>query len=847
MVGVSQTMTTSQTPIMKQYSSLKKEVPDALLFFRLGDFYELLGNDAIVASQLLQITLTSRDKKKADPIPMAGVPHHSASGYIQKLLKAGKKVAIAEQMEPEVGKNKEKIVERKIVRILTPAIQFESEGFELHYLATAVPTKKSLWILACLDASTGQTFLSDPLDLTSIAQECQQLPIQHFLNAFPQELTSETILKQNTLNEVLPSNYLSQQQAQEILKKQYAIEALDPFFPSQASVLALGILICYLLRTQQQERLGHLQLPDPLHSQQSMILGPHTQENLELATLFDFINKTHCALGARQLQAWLDAPLIDSCAIQDRQQAILELQDEEVDFLRSIYDLKRICARITTGQARPQDTLALGKSLIHLKPLKKLLQKKNTPLLREYYEEAKHLDQDLQALTDQILTQQQEPAPVTTKEGGIFRKGFHPSLDRLIDCTQEAQIFLKNLENRERKETGIASLKVRYNRVFGYYIEITQTHLKSIPAHYQRKQTMVGAERFFTEELKQFEETILTASHKQKTLEEELFSDLVDAIECQIPKIMQAAHLFGVLDALLSLAQLAHLPGWHFPTIDDSLALNLENARHPIVEQSRRGNFVPHTLHLTPETRLALLITGPNMGGKSTLMREVALIVILGQMGSAVCAQKAHWGVVSSIYTRIGAHDSISQGQSTFMVEMTELAHILKYANARSLLILDEVGRGTSTYDGMSVAWASLEWICTKIRARTFFSTHYHELVSLTKKLPGLANVHLAVDTSREPLRFLYELQEGAMLESFGIQVAQLAGLPPRVIQRAYEVLEECESHPKQLSLFSLPAKPISNKIHPVLETIQKLNIEETTPLKALQWIEHFQQILKQD
>jgi DNA mismatch repair protein MutS len=474
----------------------------------------------------------------------------------------------------------------------------------------------------------------------------------------------------------------------------------------------------------------------------------------------------------------------------------------------------------------------------------------------------------LEALAEKIVRIQKEEAPLVIREGGIFKKGTTPELDRLLSLTEDGQRWLMELENRERENTGISSLKVRYNRVFGYYIEITQAHLKSVPSHYQRKQTMVGAERFFTDELKKFEEEILTASTRQKSMEQNLFGELLEEIQRETSSIMEAARVLGEFDSLVALSQLAQKQGWCFPKVDQSRSLQITAGRHAVVDQAKKGNFVPNDLSLSPETRLTLLITGPNMGGKSTLMRQTALIIILGQMGAPVPAHSAEWGVFSSVYTRIGAQDAISRGQSTFMVEMSELAHILHYADDQSLLILDEIGRGTSTYDGMSVAWATLEWICKKIGARTLFATHYHELIHLSETLPGLANAHMAVENeksrSAQSLRFLYELKEGPTNESFGIQVAQMAGLPRAVIERAWNILGELESSesqqpsskaPKQLSLFdSLTTEspaPLPPEIqvekqdppqpHPMLTRLAELNLNEMTPLQALTFLSEAQ------
>ncbi len=791
------------TPLMQQYWELKKEAGGALLLFRMGDFYELFGEDAVEASQILEITLTSRDRNKENPTPMAGVPHHSVQGYIQKLLRAGKKVAIGEQME-DPGSTKT-LVRREIVRILTPAVQFESEGSETAYLATAVLVEKN-WVLACLDPSTGETRVSPPLTEEAFYSELSSLPIRHFLKFSDGELP----LPVGALIENIPSNYLTPLQAEAVLKKNYQIENLSGFFSDEAAIHAVGILVYYVLKTQQKERLTHLRLPKAFQESGFMILGPKSCFHLDLLptsqntpNLFQFINKTRSSAGARKLKEWLLNPLLSSEEIRKRQDAVQELSKNPVliakvsQLFSQMYDFERISARVNTGLANPRDTYALGKSLALIPKISREFSALKSPLTVSLAAELNQASQTLEPLCREILNTQKEEPPFSIKEGGIFRRGTLDELDHLLSLTENGQNWLIELERSERENTGIGSLKVKYNRVFGYYIEITVAHLKNVPPHYQRKQTMVGAERFFTEELKKFEEEILTASARQNALEEALFRELLKKTETYIPALMEAAQNLACHEALVSLAMLSQEPGWIFPTVDQSLDLEITRGRHPMVDALMQGAFVPNSISLSPTTKLGLIITGPNMGGKSTLMRQVALIIILGQMGAPVPAQSAKWGVVHSIYTRIGAQDAISRGQSTFMVEVSELAHILHHANERSLIILDEIGRGTSTYDGVSVAWASLEWISREIKARTLFATHYHELTELEKELPLLANAHMAVEgthTSQgDSIRFLYLLKNGPTNESFGIHVAKMAGLPGPVIDRAWKVLEALE------------------------------------------------------
>ncbi len=878
-----------QTPLMKQYSEIKAKAGDALLFFRMGDFYELFGEDAVTASRILEITLTSRDRNKANPMPMAGVPHHSAGGYIQRLLKSGKKVAIGEQMEdPSAAKG---IVRRDLVRIFTPAVQFDLEGSEASYLATALQDEKSgQWLLACLDSSTGEALVSEALSSVRLLDECLQRPIRHFLrigNALPVDVVAS--FGSQTLLEDLPSNFFSRTQAHETLQRHYGVQSLDAFVSDPTAAHAIGLLVHYVNRTQKQDVLAHLRPPAPLNRPRTLTLGPRTALHLDLfpgadaqPNLFQLINKTRSALGARQLRRWLAEPLKAVSEIQQRQEAVRALSTPATSGaaaaqkisarLTELYDLERISGRLTTGLANPRDTLALGQSLAILPRIAEVLSTvPGSALLSELTQATRSASARLAHLGERILRTQRPDAPLTVRDGGIFAHGTTPELDHLLTLTEDGQRFLIELEAREREATSISSLKVRYNRVFGYFIEVTQAHLKNVPVHYQRKQTTVGAERFFTEELKKFEEEIVTASSKQKALEQQLFGELIAAIQKEISAIMSAARSLGELDSLLSMASLTENPGWIFPTIDESIDIDIEAGRHPVLDT---GSFVPNDLRLSGDSRRTLLITGPNMGGKSTVMRQLALIVILGQMGAPVPASRARWGAVSKLHTRIGAHDAIARGQSTFMVEMTELAHILNHADERSLIILDEIGRGTSTFDGMSVAWAALEWICSRVRARTLFATHYHELTHLEGTLPGLSNAHMAVDSSTrtsstgsaDSLRFLYKLNEGPTNESFGIHVARMAGLPKPVIERAWQVLESLESqqgaktglagNTSQLSFFGnfsgsfsepasqSPAPPVEaptleapaphKSHHPVLESLAELDINSLTPLEAL-------------
>jgi DNA mismatch repair protein MutS len=825
---------------MKQYWELKSQAPDAILLFRMGDFYELFGDDAIEAARLLEITLTSRDKGKENPMPMAGVPHHSIQGYIQRLLDFGKKVAIGEQTEdPEEAKKRgaKSIVRREIVRIFTPAVQFDAEGAQTAYLATAIAVaakgeskaSPSRFTLACLDPSTGETRLSLPLDEKALDEEITTLPIRHFLRVghrLPEGVARVLTERTDVLLEEVPENRIGLEAAAALLRAQFEVAGLEAYLESgsdlDSATCALGLLLHYFRKSTAKEtevdavKLSHVKLPTPLRAARSLKLGPKTAAHLDLlpasqsgslsgidqnaaTSLFSRVNRTKSSMGARQLKRWILEPLRTVQEIAARQATLTEFSsdvranDQLQAALSELYDLERILARVNTGLASPRDTRALGRSLGALAQLPSLLTRFQSSIAIDLRERLRAADAAVRALAEEILRTQLEDAPFIARDGGIFAKGTNPELDRLLDLTENGQRWLVDLEAKERETTGISSLKVRYNRVFGYYIEITSANLKNVPTHYQRKQTTVGGERFFTEELKRFEDEIVSASDKQKALEQELFKALIAKIQAHARPIGEAATALAELDALVALARLGWESGWSMPTVDTSTDLEIEGGRHPLVDQGR-GTFVPNDLTMQAAKATTLLITGPNMGGKSTILRQTALIVILGQMGTFVPATRARWGVVSSIYTRIGAQDAIMRGQSTFMVEMTELAHILHHADARSLVVLDEIGRGTSTYDGISVAWSAIEWVVSKLGCRTLFATHYHELTKLPNFLPRIANAHMAVESGRGTLRFLYQLRDGPANESFGIQVAKLAGMPTTVVNRAWKVLAELET-----------------------------------------------------
>ena len=789
------------TPLMKQFIKLKETAGDALLFFRMGDFYELFGQDAIDAAPILGITLTARDKRSDNPVPMAGLPFHSSTNYIQKLLNAGKKVSIAEQMQdPDTVKG---IVDRQIIRTFSPAVQFELSGkAEPRYLGTIAPDGKN-YILGLLEPATGEVKLSKPITLEGLLAENAIGQIRHFLKfsaKTPIELIEAIQHQDQTLMEEIPYNWISDADIGAFLQKQYAKAVLHPLLESSAAQKALALLIQYVLKSQGIETLSHLHEPASLHEHDRLVVGPHTHTHLDSEDLFALINQCATSMGSRTLLGWLDSPFKKTATIHAQQAAVKELATASLEAaqihtnLKEVYDLNRILGRVSTKLAHPRDTYALGSSLKSAFLFTEKLARFGAPNLKALSERFTRAEKDLRPLSERILRTQKAEAPMHTRDGGIFELGTDAELDRLIKLTTEGEKFLVDLETREREATGIGSLKVKYNRVFGYFIEISSANLKNVPSHYQRKQTMVGGERFFTEELKKFEEEILTASFKQKALEASLFQKLIEDLNAHAESLKMLSESIGELDALLSLSFLALKPAWTFPRIDDSFELKLVDSRHPVVDESLRGQFVSNSVEFSPASARTLMITGPNMGGKSTIMRQIAQIILLGQMGAPVPAREASWGIFDSLYTRIGAQDAIAKGQSTFMVEMVELAHILLHANNRSFVVLDEIGRGTSTYDGMSVASASLEHLHNRSGARIVFATHYHELTEMETRLPGLRNAHMKVLDEKGKLTFLYELAPGRSSKSFGIQVAELAGLPKPVIKQAWGILKGLET-----------------------------------------------------
>jgi DNA mismatch repair protein MutS len=870
-------MTEPSTPLMRQYASIKKEHPSALLFFRLGDFYELFFDDALVAARELQITLTSRNKEKGVAVPMCGVPYHAAESYIAKLIRRGFKVAICEQMEdPRIAK---KLVRREVTRVVTPGTAADSSlsSEENNFLAAVVQSGDRVGF-AALDLSTGEfraTEFQGERAAQRIQEELQQLrpkevlyassaPLFEVKRSFgdgtpspPSRVQGGTFACAET---PLDDWIFAPDHAIPLLENHFGVLSLEGFgLAGKPAAAAAAGAILYYVRSTQRGTLDHVDRIGFYERQNCLVLDAVTVRNLELIeplfpgmdagiTLFRSIDATITPMGKRLLRSWMLRPSIDLAEINTRLDAV-EVQVKETvareelrRALDGILDLERLLSRVTLETANPRDVLALAASLEKIPAVRVALARLAAERISTLHASADELS-DLRARIDKTIVP--EP-PISLSDGGVIASGVDKELDDLRDLSRHSKQFLAQIEQRERQRTGIASLKVKFNSIFGYYIEISKPNLHLAPRDYERKQTLVNAERFTTPELKEYESKILDAQEKIIEIERRLFAELRSAISSEARRIRQTALALAEVDVLAALANIAALRNYCRPKFDRSSDIEIIEGRHPVIEQQEISGggerFVPNDLYLNSTTHAVLVLTGPNMGGKSTYLRQAALTVILAQMGSFVPARSARLGVVDRVFTRIGASDNLARGRSTFMVEMTETAAILHTATPRSLILLDEVGRGTSTYDGLAIAWAAIEYIHARTRAKTLFATHYFELTELAEQLSGVKNYHVSVKETGGGIAFLRRVEPGAADRSYGIEVAKLAGLPHEVIERAREVLAEHESAehqvtghlspgaeppPAQLTIFT----PLSQ---PVLERLRELDLNRLTPLEAL-------------
>ena len=890
------------TPMLRQYLSIKEKLKDAILFFRLGDFYEMFFEDAQKAAAILDITLTSRDGGSAGKVPMCGIPYHAARGYINRLTREGLKVAICEQMEdPRAARG---IVKREVVRIITPGTNLEDDELtQAHnsYIAACCRTG-GVWGISYLDLSTGDFKLTELEKDEDLLNEICRL--------HPRELIVAEGLKENrTFTPVLaqagpavvnhyPEWIFDPEEAGKNLERQFGLKSLEGLGLSSysAGIGAAGALL-YFLKDNLLTSLGHLRRPLPYRSSQYMMLDRRTQRNLELVeslsgdgrsfTLFSVLNKTLTPMGGRLLAQWIKQPLLSPHLIRERHAAIDDLlanRDGLITLpalLKPVRDMERLLSRIACGVCSARELVAMKDSLKAVPAIKSALACLTSPLLADKRAELLELGELIVLIEKAIV----DDPPFSVKEGGIIRQHYHAGLDELRGRAGQGKQWIADFQANERQRTGIKSLKVQYNRVFGYYIEITRPNLSLAPADYIRKQTMVNAERFITAELKEWEDSILGAEEKANALEQTLFEEVRQELLTYVPHIQRIAEALALVDVLFCLARVALSNSYVKPDIDEGPAVTITGGRHPVVERVLdEGRFVSNDTALDQAKNQLLIITGPNMAGKSTYIRQVALIVIMAQMGSFVPAEAARIGLVDTIYTRIGANENLARGESTFMVEMLETSNILNNAGPRSLVILDEIGRGTSTFDGVSIAWAVCEFLNKKsgVRPKTLFATHFHELGELERSLEGIRNYNITARESGDEIVFMRKIVPGVADKSYGIQVGRLAGLPEEVVQRSKEVLLYLEEEKiseealaKKLStrrrretVTPLPlfnhrgaanaaerpelkrtpqsaAFPGADAVsHPILEEIRQLNLEAMTPLEALNHLHALRQKL---
>ena len=849
------------TPMMRQYMEVKEKNPDTLLFFRLGDFYEMFGQDARTASRELDLALTTRDKSKDKPdeerIPMCGVPYHSAEGYIARLIAKGYKVSICEQTEdPAQAKG---LVQREVIRTVTPGTVLDDACLDAsrgNYLCGVYLTDTAAGLCGA-DISTGQaqvTVFTGEQRMTGLLNELGRFaPAEAVLNerAYRDEtLTAALENRFSCRRERLGDGRFDVRDAEKKVRLQFGEDALAHLPRNEtAPLLALGGLLTYLYETQKTD-LKQLDKLEWYSTGQFMELDLTARRNLELTetlrgkekrgSLLWVLDKTKTAMGARNLRAWLQQPLLNVAAIDRRLNAVGALADNNVGrqelrlAMTGMGDMERLMSRIVYGTAGARDLVNLRTAIEHLSEIKGCLAPFQTGALAKLNEQLETLE-DVSGRIAAVLTD--EP-PFSVREGNMIREGYDPEVDRLRGILSGGKGFIAELEAREKEKTGIRTLKVGYNKVFGYYIEVSNSFKEQVPEEYIRKQTLVNGERYITQELKDLEHEVLTAHDRDAALEYDLFTALRTEVASQVTRVQLAASLVAQLDTLCAFAETAAQNHYCRPEVDESGVIEITAGRHPVVEKMRGDAFfVPNDTHMGAKEERVAIITGPNMAGKSTYMRQVALTVLMAQVGSFVPAQRARIGVVDRIFTRIGASDDLAAGQSTFMVEMNEVSELLRRATKNSLLILDEIGRGTSTFDGMSIARAVLEHCAGKLKAKTLFATHYHELTSLEQELPGVKNYNVAVHARGEDIVFLRKIVPGGADRSYGIEVAKLAGLPETVLKRAREILRELESQSAQ----PRPAPPQEDQVSleaiaetAVADILRRTQVDALSPLEAL-------------
>ncbi len=862
--------------MMEQYMSIKSQYEDCILFFRLGDFYEMFFDDAKLSSRLLELTLTGKSCGLEEKAPMCGVPFHSADSYIEKLVAMGHKVAICEQLEdPSETKG---MVKRGVVRIVTPGTvtaQSSIKENENNYLASCYLTHDGMAVSYC-DLSTGELCATEKTGGNALLEEL----LDELVKIGPKEILINhemgDIIKEDQIGEITGafvqmasgSNY-TKKSAEETVSAQFGGLPLTAMGleDKELATMAIAVLLDYLLETQKQD-LKQITKCRYYEISGHMSLDKSTIRNLEITeTLYDHkvegsllwvLDRTRTAMGGRRLRQWIKEPLNKPEEICQRLDAVETFVNDQLllndisESLRSIYDFERLAGRIASGNANGKDMIALASSISRLPEIKEPLSGTESELLKELAHSIADLSDIQRWIEDSIV----EEPPYTVKEGGLIRHGFSQELDQLKDSIKDAKDWIAGLEGVEKEKTGITHLKVGYNKVFGYYIEVSNSNLHMVPEDYIRKQTLVGGERFITSELKEKEGLVLNAETRINKLEYEIFTDLRERIEQRIIDIQNTSEAISMIDVLCSFAKVSTSSGYSRPVIDDSLVLSIENGRHPVIEKTTsEGLFVANDTYMDSDGSSMLIITGPNMAGKSTYMRQTALIVLMAQIGCFVPADAAHIGVCDRIFTRIGASDNLAQGQSTFYVEMSELAYILRNAGERSLIILDEIGRGTSTYDGLSIAWAAVEYLCSEKRhIRTMFATHYHEMTVLADEIRGVKNLNVDVLSEGGNIVFLHKIVEGSASRSYGVHVARLAGVPEQLLMNAEDKLERLEAEGSSAGVtrsFSsdtnrsdMQISFFDQKEDPAVKRLKELDIMDVTPSQAIRVLEDLKELI---
>ena len=877
----SQRVKQEETPMMQQYRGIKKDYPDAILFFRMGDFYEMFNEDAKIASKILQITLTSRNKNQSNPVLMCGIPHHSSNLYITKLLKAGKKVALCEQTEdPKLAKG---LVKREVVRIITPGTALDDNMLDpkSEQLIVSLFISKEEIGLAALDVSTGNfkvTQFKREMTGSPLADELQKLDPKEIL--IPETLMAQPkpwLPSENVFLHSWEDWTYSHSEALRNLLNHFKTQSLEGFGceTMNQAISAAGALIHYLHETQ-KSALEHINSITPFFVHDYMALDQTTVTSLELIqssegtrknSLLSLLDESCTPMGARRIRDWVIKPLVDKEKIKRRLDIVskfksLPLNRQETrDFLEKIFDLERLLGKITLSVCNARDLVSLKNSIETFPNLYKALEKYESSQLLNYL---KHWD-NLENLYDLIEKNIVDDPPMGLKEGNLFKSGCNEELDRLKDISRKGKSWIASLESEEKEKTGISVLKIGFNKIYGYYIEITKKHSDRVPKDYIRKQSLVNAERFISPKLKEYEEEITQAEEKIVELEQNLFENIRCKILLTGTRIQKMAGIISEIDALVSFAEVAHRNNYCYPEILEDSSLKITNGRHALIEQIDPANrFIPNDTCLDNRDQQIMVITGPNMAGKSTYLRQVALICLMAQLGSFVPAERVQMGITDRIFSRVGAQDHLLKGQSTFMVEMNETANILNNATPKSLIILDEIGRGTSTFDGISIAWSIVEYLHGTEKEggpKTLFATHYHELTDLSRVLSGVKNYNIQVKEWNDEIIFLRKILPGGVDKSYGIQVARLAGLPKQVLDRAHEILFNLEQSefdevgipkisrtekndslpsPGQLGLFPEPENPLIQKM-------SQIDPNEMSPKQALDTLFYLSKIMKEN